>query len=359
MNNEIRNRFFCKFFAFLIVALLSSCIRSLEVFESRENYRKAEIVSATNITDDASSYAHTIGVGINRAEQVGYDMSILFENKSRVDLSANYNFGKANKERKVGKYVVNHTDKRFTEAVSIALDVSYPLIINAKTKQGVIDVTDGRRPNMTSYHSAPGGSRMLMLDSVFYAVHNFRRIRTFNARIGVDHYYSVFGSDFYKKHLYATEPDGIFRFPDGFAGVTINQGTYYLKLGGSLNFYANSNIEATLDGKKFTGRVAREFRFNGSLNYGLLSTISDLNISYTSIEDGQEISRVDHVHPLDYDLSYAAIGGQGSFSWTHYHFKSLVMKNTFFMGIAPGYYHRLSDNFIIGASLRVGIGKIR
>jgi hypothetical protein len=349
-----------EYWLFVITIIASSsCAPKLEIYESRENYREAELISESNIADDVSSFAHTIGLGMNRAGQIGYDMSYLFENKSRVDLSLNYNFGKANQERIFGREVVNHTDKRFKEAVSMALDFSYPLLISSKTKKRPTDVFDKKMQNWTFFQAFPGSPMMMSIDSVFYVVHKFKRLSTINLLVGVDHYYNVFSSDFYRRHLSATEPDGVFRFPDVFDNISLNNGTYYLKFGGSYNIYTNSNLKATYDNREFKGRASRELQFNASLNYGLLSTISNLNVYYTSLEDGQEIIRVTHLNPLDYDISYAAFGGQASFSWTQYFFNSFVMKYTIFMGMAPGYYQIKSENFIIGASLRFGIGKMK
>lgn len=347
----------------LIAVILPSCLRPFDAYKEKENYKKGEITKATDITDDASSYAHTVGVGINRTTQVGYDMSYLFENKSRVDLSANYNLGKANNSRGIGDDAVNHTEKRFTEAVSVSLDFAYPIIKSTKTKKGAIPITDGRAPNMSAQYSpstsGSGGPGLLVPDSVFFVIHNFKQIRAYNLSVGMDHFYSSFGSEFYKRYLNSSNPDGSFRFPDAFDHVTINQGTYYLKLGGSMNLYTNTNIDATLYGTEFKGSVVRELRFNAALNYGLLSTVSDLNLAYASFENGEFVDKVDLVNPLDYDLQYAAFGGQASFSWTQYFFSSFVMKYTAFVGMSPGYYNRGSDNLVIGASLRVGLGKMR
>lgn len=345
----------------LFLTLLSSCIRPLEAFKNKETHKKGKVLKATNISDDASSYSHTIGIGMKRAIRAGYDMSYLLKNKSKIEFSADYNFGKANKNRQLPKEVVNYTEKRLTESVSLSLDASFPISKSDYIKTGAIPITDGRKPETTAHHASSGasGAPLLVPDSVFYAVHKFRQIRTIDATVGVDHFYSVFGSGFYKRHLNDSDPGGSYRFPDEADQVTINQGTYYLKAGASMNLYANTNIDASLYGRKFWGSVIRELQVTASLSYGLMSTISDLNLSYTSQENGSFVERVDLVDPLDYDLQYSAIGGEISLSWKQYFYDSYAMKYSLLIGSAPGYYETTGDNFFIGASLRFGVGRMK
>jgi hypothetical protein len=349
----------------LFLLSFSACIRPLEAFKEKDNYREGEITAFSDISDEASSYSHMIGFGMNNGTiQAGYDMSYLLSNKSRYELSANYNFGNANKRSSNSAEKSNYTDKRFTEAVSVRFDLSFPFYKGTRIKKGAIPLTDGRIHGVNAQYGPPMGSAgssapMIALDSFFYAVHDFKQIRTFDARIGIDHNYSIFGSPFYKRYLSTTYPEGIFRFPDNLGRVHINQGTYYLKAGVSMNLYANTHIDALLYGKKFWGDIVRELQATASFSYGLYSTISDLDLHYSSFEGGEFVEQIDRVNPMDYDLGYASLGWEISLSWQQYFYDSYVLKYRFYAGMAPGFFEHRGDNLIMGASLRFGIGKMR
>ena len=357
---------FINYFISFILTLvtLSSCITPLKRYENNDNYIKVEPRETAVISDQPRLRNNSLTIGMESLKpQVGLQSNFLFGNQSRLELEANYNLRSSSSERIFGgSDNVNYTEKRITESLGGALNYSYPLKVIKKTKEGGLILTDGKMPKMgttTVPSSGVGSARTVpipMEDTLYYIEHEFKTLSTIDAKIGVDHVYSQFASEFYKEYLESTYPDGSFKFPDTFDDVIINSGTYYLKLGGSYNRYVNSSAKSQYKEKKLFGNLGSELQINAFLNVGLYSSIASTDIEYTEFENEEFVDRSDYVNPMEF-LDYLPVGGELSFNFASYSFNDISLNYNITLGVAPGYFDKFSNNIFLGVKFGIGLGK--
>lgn len=347
----------------LSVFMLSSCITPLKNYEGKDDHIKGTAEEASVISETPNSKNNSITIGFESLKlQAGYDGRFLLKNQSRVEVSTNYNFGNASGDMFLSdSEQINYTNKRLTESVGISLNYSYPITKNTKTKKAALDVDDGTMPKMgtRAMPSSGGGFSSVpapIEDTVYYVSHNYKIISTFDAKVGVDHLYSQFGSEFYKRHLNQTYPEGEFRFPDTFDDVIINSGSYYLKLGGSYNNYVNSRAKTEIDGKKLSGRLSREFQINAFVNVDLFSTIASTDFIYSEFENGEFVEKSDFINPANF-LKHLPIGGEISTNLAVYFHKKFALSFSISLGVAPGYFDEFHNRTFLGAKVGFGLGR--
>lgn len=334
-----------------VLASLSSCLLPSSIMGGEETV-SGEVKSATNISDTPASTHHigTFGMNTNNI-QAGYIGGFQMSNQTRIDLSGKYSFGGPDRtgssKSKITDGQVNHTNRSVFDAMSFSASFSYPLIKNTNYKMSKMFLanfsnTSGQRP-----------------DSIYFLDYNFKVFSTYDLKTGIERNFNSFRSEFYYRHLYANTSGGSFYFPDPFNDVIIHQGSYFAKFGVSANYYVNSSLDAIIRGDDHKGEQRRVLQINAFLTAGIHSNISNVNVQYSSFEDGNFVDRSENVNPKDFDLEYRRFGFLVDASMTGYLLNKVAMTYGLRFGTSPGYLENGKGNIIFSATLGFGFGKFR